>query len=224
MVSALVYRYRRTVRTLESGVDEVERVDRSAGLRWEGGRVLGAVSGAAGRTVPDLAIDPATSADIEPLAEQFGPRWFFDDRLQRQARGDGVLFVARSGGGLVGQGYLWLEDAEEPEIRSALPDVPLITHLEVAEDYRGRGIGVELISRMEQYVRTETARDRIALAVFPSNTGAARLYERLGYTDWGEGAVQCYDIVEGENGSLVRVPDMEKARVLVKNLADISPA
>ncbi|MBF6132768.1 GNAT family N-acetyltransferase [Nocardia otitidiscaviarum] len=194
-------------------------VDRLLRTRWEGG----GESGAAGRNVPDLVIDAATVADVGPLSEQFGPRWFFDDRLQRQARGDGVLFVARSGGRPVGQGYLWLESAEEPEIRSGLPGVPLITHLEVAEDYRGRGIGGELISRMEQYARAEAARDRIALAVFPSNTAAARLYERLGYADWGKGTVQTYDIVEGKDGRLVRVPDPERPHVLVKDLASDTP-
>ncbi|WP_460699084.1 2OG-Fe dioxygenase family protein [Nocardia thraciensis] len=165
-----------------------------------------------------LTIEAATAADIGPLAEQFGHSWILEDRLQRQARGDGVLFVARRDGRPVAHGYLWLEDAEEPEIRSGLPGVALINHMRVAEGFRGRHIDGELIAHMERYARVEAGRDRVALAVLLSNTAAARLYERLGYVDWGQGSVQCYDVVERADGSRVRVPDPEKARVLVKDL------
>ncbi|WP_280271643.1 GNAT family N-acetyltransferase [Nocardia wallacei] len=178
----------------------------------------GAASPTEGEAVADLTIEAATPADIEPLSEHFGESWILEDRLLRQDRGDGVLFVARHGGRPVAHGYLWLEDAEEPEIRSGLPGVALINHLEVAEGLRGRHIGSELIARMERFARVEAGRDRIALAVLPSNTGAVRLYERLGYVDWGQGTVQCYDVVEREDGSRVRVPDPEQARVLVKDL------
>jgi hypothetical protein len=37
---------------------------------------------------------------------------------------------------LVANAYLWLEEAEEPELREYLPDVPLLTHVEIHEDYR----------------------------------------------------------------------------------------
>ncbi|WP_069166001.1 GNAT family N-acetyltransferase [Nocardia altamirensis] len=73
---------------------------------------------------------------------------------------------------------------------------------------------------MEHYARTEAGRNRIALAVFPSNAGAMRLYRRLGYTDWGNGTVQCYDTLERDDGTVIRVPDSEEAHVMVKDLAD----
>ncbi|WP_280337843.1 GNAT family N-acetyltransferase [Nocardia wallacei] len=171
-----------------------------------------------GAALPGLTIEAATAADVEDLSQRFGKPWILEDRLQRQGRGDGVLFVARRDGSPVAHGYLWLEDAEEPEIRSGLPGVALINHLEVADGLQGRSIGSELIAHMERYARVEAGRDRIALAVLPGNTAAARLYERLGYADWGRGTVQCYDIMERADGSRVRVPDPEQARVLVKDL------
>ena len=97
---------------------------------------------------------------------------------------------------MLGAAYLWLERADEAEIRDYLPGVPLLTHLEVAEPHRGRRIGTRLIKATER----ETLAlhyTRLALAVELENPAAARLYRRNGYADWTHGRVRCRDEFDG---------------------------
>lgn len=164
----------------------------------------------------DVEIRSARPDDLPALAPRLGQKEFFADRLARQSECRGVLLVARDDRGLLGVVYLWLEPAEESEIRRHLPKVPLLTHLEVLARERGRGIGTLLIDQTEQFAR-ELGHDRIALAVRTDNIGAAKLYERLGYRDWGHGPVVCLTEEWLPDGSRVRHP--EKCYVLAKTLA-----
>jgi GNAT superfamily N-acetyltransferase len=113
----------------------------------------------------------ASGADLEPLVAVFGSRDFFGDCLARQRRGDGVLLVAWRDGRPVGDVFLARDPADEPEVRRLLPGVPQLGHLEVDGRLWRRGIGTALIRAGED------------------NPGARRLYERLGYADWGHGTV-----------------------------------
>lgn len=130
------------------------------------------------------------SPDLPLLAEALGDEPYFIERLDRQKNGDGMLFAAWLGRLPVGDVYLWLQEAEEEPIRLHLPEVPLLTHLEVLPEYRNQGIGTRLIAAVEDHVRN-LGHPRIALAVRTDNEQARRLYERLGYQDWGHGKVEC---------------------------------
>ncbi|HTT16520.1 MAG TPA: GNAT family N-acetyltransferase [Thermoplasmata archaeon] len=55
--------------------------------------------------------------------------------------------------------------------------------LEVLEGYRRRGIGEELLRHALECCRGVF--EDVTLAVIPSNTGARRLYERLGFVAYG---------------------------------------
>jgi GNAT superfamily N-acetyltransferase len=161
----------------------------------------------------DVVIRPARGSDLPALEQALGQRDYFADRLARQRRALGVLFTARRAGVVVGSGYLWLEPAEESEIRRFLPDVPLLTHLEVLPRHRNLGVGSQLIAAAEQVAQRRDHR-LVALAVEESNPDAARLYQRLGYTDWGHGLIECLTEPVGPAG--LRLP--EKCAVLVKDL------
>jgi RimJ/RimL family protein N-acetyltransferase len=50
----------------------------------------------------------------------------------------------------------------------------------VLPQYRGSGLGSELIDRLEQHLRATGVEDLI-LGALPGNTDAIRLYERRGY-------------------------------------------
>lgn len=161
----------------------------------------------------DLVIRPARPDDLGALAEALGQAEFFAEHLARQADGRGVILTAWQGGAPKGDVYLRFEPAEEPEIRDQLPDVPLLTHLEVVPGYRNRGIGTRLIRAAERYLRERGYR-RVALAVEVTNTDAARLYKRLGYRDWSNPPVVCYAwLPDGRD----RRPEI--CYVLVKRLA-----
>ena len=74
---------------------------------------------------------------------------------------------------------------------------PRLDHLEVPGPFQGRGIGTALIGAAEGTAR-QLGHERIALGVGIDNPKARRLYERLGYADWGHGTVV---------GSWVEYPD-----------------
>jgi GNAT superfamily N-acetyltransferase len=167
---------------------------------------------------PPITYDPSTRisvwlacpADLGGLQGELGSADFFTDRLQRQRDDKGELLVAKLDGDVAGTVYLWLEKAEEKRIRTRLGGVPLLTHLEVKERYRDKGIGTALIKAVELRV-AGLNRQRIALAVRTDNSNARRLYQRLNYRDWGFGIVRCrkYNCPRGE---------LEKCNVLIKSV------
>jgi GNAT superfamily N-acetyltransferase len=135
-----------------------------------------------------VEIRPASHADLAALVAVLGQRHFFTDHLARQQRGEGVLLVAWLDGHPVGDVYLAREPAEQPEVRRHLPGVPRLEHLEVLGRLQRRGIGTALIRAGEETARRLGHR-RVALAVGVDNPDARRLYERLGYADWGHGTI-----------------------------------
>jgi GNAT superfamily N-acetyltransferase len=154
-----------------------------------------------------VRIRPASPDDLESLVQTLGQARYFDNRLRRQEAGRGVLLTAWINTTPVGVVYLWLEPAEEPDIRTHLPGVPLLTHLEVVATHRRRAIGTKLITATEAEALWR-GHDRIALAVAPDNRDAERLYQRRHYEPWGRDDVECLD---DENRP-------ELCRVLVKSL------
>ena len=164
-------------------------------------------------------VRPARSADLVRFAAALGDLRFLSERMARQRAGLGVLFLAWLGTHPAGDVYLWLEEAEEPPIRHHLPGVALLTHLEVRDGLRGRGIGRALVRAVEQHL-AERGHERVALAVRTDNPRAARLYRRLGYRDWGHGEVTCYATTPQPDGA----PIEEQCHVLVKELTPAPPA
>jgi GNAT superfamily N-acetyltransferase len=133
-------------------------------------------------------IRPASDAELATLVAVRGERRWFTDRLARQQRGGGVLLVAWLEGRPVGEVFLECEPANESEVRRHLPGVPRLDHLEVLGPLWGQGIGTALIGVAEATAR-QLGHERIALGVGLDNPKARRLYERLGYGDWGHGTV-----------------------------------
>jgi GNAT superfamily N-acetyltransferase len=168
----------------------------------------------------ELYIRSACSGDLEAFAAAFGDHGYFTDRLARQRDDRGVLFLAWLDYRPAGNVYLWLEEAEERPIREQLPGVALLTHLQVRDELRNRGVGQALVAAVEQRL-VEAGRDQVALAVLTDNHDAARLYDRLGYRDWGHGEVICYAQRRLPHGGILEEP--ERCHVLVKELPRPSP-
>jgi GNAT superfamily N-acetyltransferase len=168
-----------------------------------------------GLVTAKVEIRPGSDADLAALVAVLGQRHFFTDRLARQQRGGGVLLVAWLDGGPVGDVFLACEPADQPEVRRQLPGVPQLTHLEVLGPLQGRGIGTALIRAGEDTAR-RLGHQRLALGVGLENADARRLYERLGYADWGRGTVVGTWVERDQAGSPVTVS--ETCNLLVKRL------
>ncbi|HEX5400952.1 MAG TPA: GNAT family N-acetyltransferase [Pseudonocardiaceae bacterium] len=154
----------------------------------------------------------AARADFEPLTRSLGDTAYYTDWLRRQDAERGELLIAFLHDRPVGAIYLWLEDADEPEIRRHLPGVPLLRHLRVLRPRQRQRIGTTLITVAEARLR-KLGRTQVAMAVDVTNVDAARLYDRLGYQLWDHGEISCSPLsTTNGNGS------MDVCRVLVKTL------
>jgi ribosomal protein S18 acetylase RimI-like enzyme len=105
----------------------------------------------------------------------FKPPFRFGRRYMRQlvGRSDVAVWIAAEGGLLMGFAI-----ADWSEGRSGV--TAYIQTIEVAPESRGRGIGGELLGRIESSARQAGAR-LLWLHVDAKNAGAIRLYEAQGY-------------------------------------------
>lgn len=136
----------------------------------------------------DIQVRRAVDADLPMLVAALGQADLFADYLRRQAAGSGDLLVALAGGRPVGDVYLWRERAYHPVVAEHLPGLPILTHAEVLPGHQGRGVGTKLMRAAERLAYSY-GHDRLAVGVGEGNPRARRLYERLGFTDWGHGTV-----------------------------------
>jgi GNAT superfamily N-acetyltransferase len=139
--------------------------------------------------VNGTGIRVARDGDLKALVSALGQQRFFADRLERQRRGQGELFIAWQDGVPVGDVYLWRAQPYEYLVRQYLGWTPTITHLEVAPARQNQGIGTALLRAAEAYA-TDLGYWRVCLGVDIGNPDARRLYERLGYAEWEYGLVE----------------------------------
>jgi GNAT superfamily N-acetyltransferase len=165
--------------------------------------------------VPDLVIEPADEADLSRLVEALRHERFLSKRTRFARRGHGILLAAWLKGVPVGFVYLWLAPAEEAELRRWLPDVPILNQLFVSRAHRGQGIGRAIIGEAMRRLRV-LGHKQVALGVGPENDRARRLYEGLGFRDWGHGMIT--GRAEADLGSGRTTRRDEIFTILVKDL------
>lgn len=171
--------------------------------------------------VDRIVVRQARADDLPALAElRDRDVKFYEERLQRQEGRRGVLLVAVNSGGwrrrrYVGGAYLWLEDAEEPELRQWLPGVPLLQDLFVRPQHRNRWIGTRLVRSAEGHALA-AGKTRLALGVLPNNQRAKRFYRRLGFREWAHGEIVTARQVSMPNGQSERTDEV--CEIFVKNL------
>lgn len=138
--------------------------------------------------MPDLVIEPCDESDLPRLIQHLGHERFLARRMRLARGGHGTLLAAYLDGVPVGFVYLWLAPAEEPEVGRWLEKVPLLNRLFVGPNHRRRGIGRAIVEEASRLLR-DAGHRQVALGVGPDNHAARRLYERLGFRDWGHGMV-----------------------------------
>jgi ribosomal protein S18 acetylase RimI-like enzyme len=99
------------------------------------------------------------------------------------AKPDSVLRLAALDDALVGYGLAHVMRTEEtwvPDTWVTGPRIGEIESLAVLPEHRGRGLGTELLERLETALREQGVTD-LVIGVLPGNDGAVRMYERRGY-------------------------------------------
>ena len=126
----------------------------------------------------------------------------YEEKLAAQRRGERVVLVAAVDGQLVAHATLvWLP--EYPPFRAAR--VPEIQDLNVAPDFRRRGIATALILEAERRAAERAESIGIGFGLHAGYGAAQRLYVRLGYVPDGRGvSVHGHFPREGE---VVRLDD-----------------
>ena len=99
------------------------------------------------------------------------------------AKSDTLLLLAFVEDSVVGYGLAHVMPVDEtwiPDTWQTGSRIGEIESLSVLPQYRGSGLGSELLSRLEEQLNTLGVKDLI-LGAIPGNTDAIRLYERRGY-------------------------------------------
>ena len=102
---------------------------------------------------------------------------------QLLAKPDTLLLLAVAGETAAGYGLAHVVPADEGWISDTWATgqrIGEIESLSVLPQYRGSGLGSELLDRLERHLNTIGVNDLI-LGALPGNTDAIRLYERRGY-------------------------------------------
>jgi len=123
----------------------------------------------------------AAAGQLEP-----GSPYVADLRATGERARDGILLVAERDGVIVGTATICPPGSAFREI-GADGEVEF-RFLAVAPEAQGAGIATALIAAIEQHAR-DTEAVRLAICVRDTNTGAAAMYERMGFTrvphrDW----------------------------------------
>ncbi len=137
-----------------------------------------------------IVIRPAEQAQLDFLEAQFSPQSMAKHHHTSyavQQRDEGLFLVAWHGQTPVGHFLLWWEGTEHETARGYPLRTPYLQAGGTREEYRRQGVATRLIAEAE-YLVYERGYRRIGLAVGSNdNPTARRLYERLGYRDWGKG-------------------------------------
>lgn len=140
-----------------------------------------------------FTIQPLEASQVDILERVFSPESrsrFHFRRYEVQQRGEGVYLIAWLAQFPIGHFLLRWSGPADPRVMAYI-DVQASAFLEAGETlvaYRRKGVATALIGEAERLAREKGCR-RIGLEVASvDNPEARRLYERLGYVDWGHGA------------------------------------
>lgn len=130
----------------------------------------------------DICVDAYDAAgQLEPASP-----YVHDLRATAARARDGILLVAERAGEIVGTATICTPGSAFREI--GREDEVEFRFLAVAPEAQGTGVAAALIEAIEQHAR-ETRAVRLAICVRDTNTGAAAMYERMGFVrephrDW----------------------------------------
>ncbi|MZQ85339.1 GNAT family N-acetyltransferase [Paenibacillus sp. 5J-6] len=137
-----------------------------------------------------LEIKEAQESQLDFLVTQFSPDnpKFQYNRFAVQKRGEGLYMIAWHNNAPVGH-FLLRWSGPHVESVTKLVDISHSAFLEAGltiDEYRRKGVATAIIKEAERLAK-ERKCTSIGLEVGISNAEAKRLYQKLGYIDWGHG-------------------------------------
>lgn len=106
---------------------------------------------------------------------------YLTDLLNKIKEHGGQIFVAEEAGKIIGFTAGILEEETDMHRFESVPlKYGLITDVFVEEEYRGTGIGKQLMTVIEQYFKDQKC-DVALLRVIAQNTNAYKMYQQIGY-------------------------------------------
>ena len=130
---------------------------------------------------PSFIIRIATSSDLPALEWEGEFRKFrrlYQRAMNEARRGRRILLVADMDGRLIGQIFVQLHTV--PADPKRIPKTAYLYSFRVRPEFRNLGIGSSLVINAEEALRKK-AFHRALIGVSKDNSGAMRLYQRLGY-------------------------------------------
>jgi aminoglycoside 6'-N-acetyltransferase len=132
--------------------------------------------------------------------------------------------VAVADGEVVGMTELWLRRPSAVPGSAQIQHVTVSLGIAVNPAWRGRGVGTALLQAAEAWGR-ERGATRMALGLDAFNTGALRLYERMGYETWGFEMDKAIEPAPGsvDDPAVVRNADGEVVPTLIGDRVVLRP-
>jgi ribosomal protein S18 acetylase RimI-like enzyme len=113
----------------------------------------------------------------------FDVKAYFKNLRDEMQGGDGRLFVAESGGSIIGFVAGSITETSSRDLLEAFPSRDGKVHeLIVASGERGKGIGARLMQEIERYF-AEHGCSFVKVGCFAPNTSAHDFYEKCGFQD-----------------------------------------
>ncbi len=125
---------------------------------------------------------------IDPLKRVQNLKGFaeleIENTLKDLNKNKGRIWFAMDGNTKIGCviGIAWNKQPEKSRLEIGPHKLGEVMHLYVEKEYRGKGIGKQLLSLIENYFRKENC-DSVWLDVFSPNINAHELYKKVGFVD-----------------------------------------
>lgn len=124
-------------------------------------------------------------SSIDPLKrvyhKQGGAKFFLDKMIKETSDNNGKVFVALNENKIVGFIGGYVKPQLEEELMETIKAIPgYVSELFVQDKFRGRGIGLDLMNKIEKYFISQGC-DIIRTVVFSPNKSARSLYKKLGF-------------------------------------------
>lgn len=137
-----------------------------------------------------IKIRPAEKSQLDFLQSEFSPHTlsrYHHERHAVQEKGEGIYLIAWHNDVPVGH-FLLRWNGPEKDTSGKYPyPTPYLEVGLTKEAYRRKGVATQLIKEAERLAK-EKGFKKIGMAVGSTdNPDARRLYEKLGYEDWGKG-------------------------------------